>query len=113
MCKRNIVTEIYVVSKTFPDKGYSITQNFRKMLHDKTGIETYVRGECIQYTITETNEVEKTKMDDISMEETLATFHLQRKLTSRILFLSKPLRKRGDIRFHSSRNDKENQNTDL
>uniref|UniRef100_A0A7M5X1N1 Uncharacterized protein n=1 Tax=Clytia hemisphaerica TaxID=252671 RepID=A0A7M5X1N1_9CNID len=113
MCKKNIVTEVYVVSKTFPDKGYSITQNFRKMQHDKTGIETYIRGECIQYTITDTKEVQKTKKSDMSMEETLASFHLQRKLTSRILFLSKSLRKRGDILFTSSRNSKENQSADF
>lgn len=101
MCKGNIGTEIYVVSKTFPYKGYSLTQNFRKMQHDQTGIETYVRGECIEYKLSHSEFIPRKVQTDISLEETLATYHIQRKLTSRILFLSKPLKKRGDLTFPS------------
>ena len=101
MCKGNIATEIYVVSKTFPFKGYSLTQNFRKMQHDETGIETYVRGECIEYKLSSSQLMPKKVQRDVSLEETLATYHIQRKLTSRILFLSKPLKKKSDISFPS------------
>ena len=105
MCKGNIGTEIYVVSKTFPYKGYSLTQNFRKMQHDKTGIETYVRGECIEYKLSNFEFIPRKVQKDTSLEETLATYHIQRKLTSRILFLSKPLKKSGEVVFPPIRKD--------
>jgi len=100
MRKQGIETEIYIVSKTFPKEGYSLVQNFRKILNDETGIETYVRGECIEFP-------RKNVLRERSLEETLATFHIQRKLTSRLLFLSKPLMRRGSISFAGRKRKKQ------
>lgn len=102
MCKGNIETEIYVVSKTFPFEGYSLTQNFRKIKHDQAGIETYVRGECIEYKLSNSEFIPRKVQTNTSLEETLATYHIQRKLTSRILFLNKPLKKRDNETFPSA-----------
>ena len=108
MCKSNITTEIYVVSKTFPHRGYSVTQNFRRIHHDGTGLETYARGECIEYTSPEFSESTQQQQsqepkDGFSLEETLATFHIQRQMTSRILFLSKNLKQRREVIFPSAK----------
>ena len=100
MRKQSIETEVYIVSKSFPKEGYSLVQNFRKIHNDETGIETYVRGECIEFP-------QRIVLKERSLEETLATFHIQRKLTSRLLFLSKPLMKRGSISFAGQKRKKQ------
>ena len=93
MCKDNVETEFYIVSKTYPHIGYSIVQHFRKVNDVTSGIQTYIRGECIEY---KTGEFQP-QIDNLSrvqtLEEVLASFHIQRQLTSKILYLSKPLLK--------------------
>lgn len=93
MCKHGKETEYYVVSKCFPDRGYSLVQNFRKVHDTDLGIDTYVRGECIEYkTMDKTPFPDQIKKDD-TLEEVLASFHIQKNLAARVMLLSKPLKK--------------------
>lgn len=96
MCKKGVQTEFYVVSKSFPDLGFSVVQNFRKVNDMQSGIETYIRGECIEYKTKEapTEDIPTNRVR--TLEEVLASFHVQRQLTSKILYLSKPLLKQNE-----------------
>ena len=37
------------MSKSFPLLGFAVVQNFRKVEDTGKGLETYVRGECVDY----------------------------------------------------------------
>lgn len=98
MCKKGLQTDVYIVSKSYPSLGYSYVQNFRKVQDTSMGLDTYIRGECVEY---------KTKEEPVhidpsnrvtTLEDILASFHIQRRLTSKILYLTKPLQKRDDLK---------------
>lgn len=94
MCKSGKETEYYIVSKSFPYREYTVVQYFRKIRDTKLDIDTYVRGECIEYQTVEPRTPQKQVPSSDSLEEVLASFRIQKNLSSRVLLLSKPLTKR-------------------
>ena len=42
-------TELYIVSKTYPHIGYSDVQHFGNVNDVTSGIQRYIRGECVKY----------------------------------------------------------------
>lgn len=110
MCKSGKETEFYIVSKYFPTRGYSLVQNFRKVHDTDLGIDTYIRGECIEYKTVDPSCFQDRVKPNASLEEVLASFHIQKNLASRIMLLSKPLKKgKNGTNSDNQMNELENQ----
>ena len=93
MCKQNVKTEIFIVSKSFPDLGYSLVQHFRKLIDLGTGEESYCRGECIEYKTVDYTPGNHEIIEGKTLDEVLESFRIQLEQTSKILYLSNRLRK--------------------
>lgn len=93
MCKKRVQTEVFIVSKSFPDLGYCLVQHFRKNIDMHTGEESYCRGECIEYKTIDYSPGSNVVCHEKTLDDVLESFRIQLERTSKILYLSRKLRK--------------------
>ena len=66
---------------------------FRKIVDLSTGDQTYCRGECIEYKTVDYTPGSSMVHQGESLDNLMETFHIKLERTSKILYLSKRLRK--------------------